>query len=156
VTYVGDGEATTVIQRAGESPWIGLGPMTTRVVASAALTGGRYSLYEIHLGEEGGGAGPHFHRTFAESFHVVTGEIEFFDGHEWVAGAPGDHVVIPEGGVHGFRNVSGAAAEMLMMSTPAAPREAYFQELVEMVRDGIQLTPEEFAEFWARHDQYMV
>lgn len=154
MTYVGDGEVTTAISRGEAAGSLTLGPMTARTLASGELTGGRYSLYAIRLGEEGGGAGEHFHRLFAESFQVLRGAVEFYDGRDWTVGTADDHVFIPQGGIHAFRNVSGEVAEMLMMSTPAAPREDYFRELLEIARDGIQMSPEEFAAFWARHDTY--
>ena len=34
--------------------------------------------------------------------------------------------------MHGFRNESGEPASMLMLFAPGAPREAYFEGLVEL------------------------
>jgi hypothetical protein len=36
------------------------------------------------------------------------------------------------------------------------PREAYFEALAEMATSGRQLTEQEYTEFLAGHDQYMV
>jgi hypothetical protein len=63
---------------------------------------------------------------------------------------------VPEGGVHGFRNESGAPVSMLILFTPGAPREAYFEELAEIVSTGRKLTDEEWTDLYLRHDQYMV
>jgi hypothetical protein len=57
------------------------------------------------------------------------------------------------GGSHGFRNESGAPASMLLLVTPGAPREDYFETLVEPGR-GRTMTAEECAELMIRHDTY--
>ena len=126
------------------------------MLATSAVTGGRYSLYRIDLAARSGGAQPHFHTGFAESFTVLSGEVALYDGTSWVRAGAGDHLFVPERGVHGFRNDSDAPAAMLMMSTPGAPREDYFAELAEVVEHGRTLSPQEWTALYARHDQVMV
>jgi mannose-6-phosphate isomerase-like protein (cupin superfamily) len=155
VTFVAEGSVSAVVSRAAEQPGLALGPLRSRVAASVELTGGRYSLYHLELGS-GAGAGAHYHRTFAESFHVLGGVVEFYDGERWFPAEPGDHVVVPEGGIHAFRNDTQQDAEMLMMSTPGVRREDYFAELYAIVKEGRQLGPDEWVELFARHDQYNV
>jgi quercetin dioxygenase-like cupin family protein len=126
------------------------------LVATSADTGGRYSLYRVDLAARSGGAAPHRHRGFAESFTVLSGQVELYDASTWVTAAEGDHLFVPELGVHGFRNVSDASAALLMMSTPGAPREDYFAELAEVRAAGRALWPDEWTALYARHDQEMV
>lgn len=45
---------------------------------------------------------------------------------------------------------------MLILFAPGAPRERYFEELAEIARSGRALTPDEWTELYARHDQTMV
>jgi hypothetical protein len=45
---------------------------------------------------------------------------------------------------------------MLLLFTPGAPREAYFEGLAELAASGRQLTQEEMTEFYRQHDQFMV
>lgn len=78
------------------------------------------------------------------------------DGTRWLDTVAGDFVHVPPGGVHGFRNESGAAAEMLILFTPGAPREAYFEELARMAAEGVELDDGQRADFLRRHDQYEV
>ncbi len=156
VTYAGDGETSAVFRPALAGGSLRVGLMTGIVVVDARVTDGRYSLYELQLAPRADGASPHFHRTFAESFHVLTGSIELFDGARWVEGLPGDHLFVREGGIHGFRNITDDPASMLMMSLPAAPREAYFAELADVITSGRQLSDAEWTGLYARHDQYMV
>jgi hypothetical protein len=61
---------------------------------------------------------------------------------------------VPPGGIHGFANNSGRAASMLVLFTPGAPREAYFEELADIVASGRELTDQQWVELYARHDQY--
>lgn len=156
MTYLGDGETDAVTARGGAAPSMTLGTTTATTVASTSLTGGRYSMYRLRLGPNGGGASPHFHRTFAESFHVLSGTVELFDGSEWIETSVDDHLFVPEGSVHGFRNVAPEPAELLMMSAPGVRREDYFAELMEIATSGRQLSAEEMTAMFARHDQFMV
>lgn len=128
--------------------------LSSTVLATSADTEGRYSLYRIDLAAGSPGAKPHFHTRFAESFTVLSGEVALFDGTTWVTAGEGDHLYVPERGVHGFRNDSRSPAVLLMMSTPGAPREEYFRELEAVA--GQDLSPEEWNALYARHDQVMV
>jgi quercetin dioxygenase-like cupin family protein len=44
-----------------------------------------------------------------------------YDGREWLDARAGDHLFVLAGGVHGFRNESGARASMLLLFAPGAP-----------------------------------
>jgi mannose-6-phosphate isomerase-like protein (cupin superfamily) len=156
VTYVGDGERSAALIPRGAQQDLKVGSMTATVVASMRQTGGRYSLYRLELAPEGGGAAPHFHRRFAESFQVLSGTVRLYDGTAWADAGAGDHLCVPEGGIHGFRNEGTEPVSMLMMSIPGAPREDYFAELARVAESGAELSPREWTELYARHDQYMV
>lgn len=124
------------------------------VVAPPSATGGRYSLYRIDLPPLAAGTRPHFHHAFVESLTVLTGTVSLLDGTAWVSAVEGDHLVVPELGVHAFRNDTTEAAALLMLSTPGAAREDYFDELLEVA--GRELTAEQWSALYARHDQVMV
>jgi quercetin dioxygenase-like cupin family protein len=100
------------------------------------------------------GPDPHFHRTISESFYILSGTVRIFDGTQWVAASGGDFVHVPPGGVHGFRNDSGEEASMLLLFTPGAPREEYFETLFAGGTKG--MTEEEKAAFYLRHDNHWV
>ena len=78
-----------------------------------------------------------------------------FNGERWIDATSGDFVYVPPGGVHGFHNESGEPASFLLLFTPGAPREAYFETLAE-IASGRQFTPDDWRELYQRHDQYMV
>jgi hypothetical protein len=60
---------------------------------------------------------------------------------------------VPEGGLHGFRNESGEPASMLILFSPGAPREEYFETTARFAT-GLVLSDEEKAAFYVRHDTY--
>ena len=62
---------------------------------------------------------------------------------------------VPEGGLHGFHNESSEPASMLILFSPGAPREAYFEALAERAA-GRRFSEEEWQELCRRHDNYFV
>ena len=147
---------TGFIAPASQVPTLQVGSTTGGLIAVGAQTEGRFGLFRWDMSAISGKATPHYHRTFAESFFVLEGEVMFYEGTAWQAGTPGDFVYIPPEGVHGFRNDSGAPASMLILFSPAPPREDYFRELAERIASGVEFSDAERTEFMARHDQYEV
>jgi mannose-6-phosphate isomerase-like protein (cupin superfamily) len=152
--YLGDGGEVTARFRPVDTP-----PDLPRpnggaasYLATGAGTNGRYGLYKWDMGTDPGGAEPHFHRTMTESFYVLSGAPELYDGATWTRGGPGDFLHVPEGGVHGFRNLTGEPASLLILFVPGAPREAYFEGLVEMAEGRWKPTHEELVAFLEEHD----
>ena len=101
------------------------------------------------------GPGPHFHRTISESFYVLSGTVRLYDGARWLDAEPGDFLFVPEGGIHGFSNESGAPASMLLLFAPGADREDYFETLAR-VSKGEVMSDEERLAFYLRHDNHWV
>ncbi|GAA1396653.1 cupin domain-containing protein [Catellatospora coxensis] len=156
MTYTGDlGAVSAAFHPSGAAEQAVMGSGSTgRFVAPGSVTQGRFGLYEWHMPAGAGGADAHFHRTFSESFYVMTGTVRLFDGARWVDASAGDFLHVPEGGVHGFRNDSGAAASMLILFAPGIARETYFRELADIAAGGRQLSADEWTDLFARHDQY--
>ncbi|HEY3975748.1 MAG TPA: cupin domain-containing protein [Streptosporangiaceae bacterium] len=125
-----------------------------RFTAPGAVTGGQYGLFEWNMTGTRGGADPHFHKTFSESFYVMEGTVRLFNGETWIDAEKGDFLYVPQGGIHAFSNESGAPARMLILFAPGRPREDYFRELDEIRSSGRALTDAERIAMWARHDQY--
>ena len=73
-----------------------------------------------HAGTRGG-ADPHFHKTFSESFYVMEGTVRLFNGETWIDAVKGDFLYVPQGGIHAFSNESGVPARMLIMFAPVRP-----------------------------------
>jgi mannose-6-phosphate isomerase-like protein (cupin superfamily) len=88
----------------------------------------------------------------SESFFILAGSVRIYDGTRWIDTVVGDYVHVPEGGVHAFRNESGAPASMLLHFAPGAPREDYFEGLPELAT----MTDAERAAFFLHHDTFWV
>jgi mannose-6-phosphate isomerase-like protein (cupin superfamily) len=156
VSYSKDvGEVSARYRSGGEVPSVTY-PSGTHVVFTApgSATSGQYGLFEWNMTETRGGADPHFHKTFSESFYVMEGTVRLFNGETWIDAVKGDFLYVPQGGIHAFSNESGAPARMLILFAPGPPREEYFTELADIRSAGRKLTEEEWVEVWARHDQY--
>ena len=68
---------------------------------------------------------------------------------------PGDYLYVPPGGLHSFKNTTDDPASMLILFSPGAPREAYFEGLLE-IAEGKQMSSEELNAFFVEHDNNYV
>lgn len=155
--YAGNrGELTAVLRPHDAEPEITNMPgNNAHYLATSLMTGGEFGLYRWDFGPKETGPSPHFHRAISESFYILDGEVRLFDGRRWIDATPGDFLYVPQGGVHGFRNESGAPASMLLLFTPGAPREEYFETLADLAQgQRPTMTDEEREEFMLRHDTY--
>jgi mannose-6-phosphate isomerase-like protein (cupin superfamily) len=152
----GDGEATAWMRRHDEPRTLehsnGGG---AHYLATGAQTGGHLGLYRWDMGPVPSGPEPHFHRGITESFFVLSGQVRLHDGNDWVEASAGDFMFVPEGGIHGFRNESGEDASMLILFTPGAPREDYFETLADAARREA-MDADAWREFYLRHDTFWV
>jgi mannose-6-phosphate isomerase-like protein (cupin superfamily) len=151
--YLGEsGEASAMYRPVTQAPEL-VYPNGTRAhyLIRGTETRGLFGIYRWEMGPDRGGPGPHFHRTITESFYIPSGSIRVFNGKDWIDTQPGDFIHVPEGGVHGFRNESGAPASMLIHFAPGAPREPYFEGNARFARDG-RPSDEAMADFWREHD----
>lgn len=156
MSYQGNGEVSAVFLSKDAVDSLHIRASSARFVAPGSLTAGRFGLFRWDMQAGAGGAGAHFHRRFSESFFILDGTVELYNGDAWTEAGSGDFLHVPEGGIHGFRNDSGEPASMLILFAPGAPREDYFEELAEIFSSGRTLSDEEWTELFARHDQYMV
>jgi quercetin dioxygenase-like cupin family protein len=151
-TTGGPSHADVIVSRAADPPDLA-GPPSVRFVAPGSVTAGRYGLFEYAMGPHSPGPGPHFHRTFSESFYVLTGELTILADGAWATFGPGDYALVPDNGVHAFRNDGPDPVSFLILFAPGIARERFFTELAQMRQEGLELTPEERVAFYARHDQ---
>lgn len=124
----------------------------TLYIATSASTKGEFGLYRVEMGPRAPGPTTHFHKTISESFFVLAGSVNLFDGTRWVKAQKGDFLYVPTGGLHAFKNDSDEPSSMLLLFSPGAPREEYFEKVGEMAKRG----GKEFQEFLERHDSYFV
>jgi mannose-6-phosphate isomerase-like protein (cupin superfamily) len=146
-----DGTISATYRTAGHRPELTYpNGNTAHYLATGASTNGQFGLYRWEMGPEPSGPDRHFHRSISESFFILSGTVRIYDGTRWIDATPGDFVHVPEGGIHAFRNESGEAASMLLHFAPGAPREGYFEGLIDLG----DASEEERAEFFIRHDTF--
>ncbi|WP_443045637.1 cupin domain-containing protein [Streptomyces sp. HUCO-GS316] len=124
----------------------------THYLATGASTGGEFGLYRITMPPQGRGPGTHFHSTMSESFFILSGTVRLFDGEKWIDATPGDFLYVPVGGRHAFHNGSDEPASLLLLFSPGAPRDGYFEGMAELAA----MSDEEREDFFLYHDTYWV
>ncbi len=60
------------------------------------------------FGETKSGPELHSRRSSSEQFYVLFGQVDIYDGREWVTAHPGDFCYFPEGGIPGIHGAEGA------------------------------------------------
>lgn len=155
--YLGErGEINAVYRPASTEPELRIGTITDAAyLATAATTNGEFGLYRWDMGAQPSGPSAHYHRTISESFFVLAGTVRLFNGDAWIEATAGDFLYVPQGGIHAFRNESGAPASMLLLFTPGAPREPYFQALADAAAGKRTLNVDDLQRLYLDHDTYI-
>src|SRR5918999_5886506 len=82
--YLGErGEVDAVFRSADADPELRSSSGQTHYVATSRLTRGEFGLYKVDMGPHSPGPSTHFHRTISESFFILSGEVDLFDGDRW-------------------------------------------------------------------------
>ncbi len=150
------GEISAAFRPATSEAELKIGAITdASYLATGASTNGQFGLYRWDMGPQPSGPAAHFHRTMSESFFVLSGVVRLYNGHTWTEGHAGDFLYVPEGGIHAFRNESGAPRRSCCSSSPARPARATLT-LAEVAAGRRQMTGEDWAELFVRHDNIMV
>ncbi len=110
-------------------------------VAPGSVTRRQFGLFRRDMTPRAGGPKPHFHRTYSESFYILSGTVRVYDGTEWVEARTGDFLYVPKGGIHAFSADSDEPSSMLILFAPGAARERYFIELEEIRQSGRRSRP---------------
>ncbi|NKE61989.1 cupin domain-containing protein [Lentzea sp. PSKA42] len=148
--YFGEGgEVSARFRPASTPPDTGAPGDGIHYLATTDVTRGEFGLYRVMMKPKAGGPKTHFHRTISESFFILSGTVRLYNGDKWVDAEEGDFLHVPQGGLHAFRNDADAPAEMLLLFTPGAPREEYFEKLG-------QIAEADRAAFLDKHDSYFV
>ena len=113
-----------------------------RIVETGENTNNDFAIIDM-LVPPGGGPGPHAHKDFHETFHVLDGEIELTTEDGVFTISKGSFAVIPKGGIiHSFKNKADKTAHLWCMVTPAG-LEKFFEKIGEPSTFGKFLPPPE-------------
>ncbi len=108
---------------------------TYRILITGKETDNAFSTMEFNI-PPNGGAGPHSHPDFYESFYVVEGEVEVNSEAGTYLAKKGSFVTIPKGGiVHDFKNKTDQNAVLVCTVVPAG-LEQFFIEIGKPVAIG--------------------
>jgi quercetin dioxygenase-like cupin family protein len=123
-----------------------------RFIATAASTGGRYTVLE-QVTPPGWGPPRHIHSREDEIFYILEGSYELHVGRERRIVSAGASAVLPRGIPHGFRNVASTPSRLLCVITPGGLEEYFLAvakcspssspaQLIELARPfGLSLLP---------------
>ena len=125
---------------------------TMRLIATAAGTGGRFTVFE-QVTPAGWGPPRHIHSREDEIVYILEGTYELYLGDEHRTGSAGACAILPRSVPHGFRNTASTPSRMLCVITPGGLEEYFLAvancspppnpaQLVELARPfGLTLLP---------------
>jgi mannose-6-phosphate isomerase-like protein (cupin superfamily) len=140
-----------VVLLPGEGERIETGASPAVMKATAATTGGAFSLFEATLPAGMSGPPPHAHRRTTDTFYVLEGTLHLTVGGRELDAPAGSYILVPPGVVHTFANTSAAPVRVLNLNAPGG-WEHYLRELAGAMRGGAFPEPAEFAQLVARYD----
>lgn len=82
-----------------------------------------------HIVPPGYGVPPHIHDDEDEVFHILEGQLTLDSDAGASLAGPGDTVILPRGGLHGFRNASEAPVRFLVVAADGRQTMAMFRAL---------------------------
>jgi quercetin dioxygenase-like cupin family protein len=109
---------TAVVVNAGERPVLRAFGEEVTILLDSEQTGGRLTMW-LETTPPGGGPPLHFHINDDETFHVLEGQVAFFQNSNWQEVGPGGSVFVPRGQLHTFKNAGEAPSRMLISTSPA-------------------------------------
>jgi mannose-6-phosphate isomerase-like protein (cupin superfamily) len=89
--------------------------------------GGRVAAIEVATPPGVPGPPPHHHEGVDECFYVIQGRLAVLTGDEWTSHGEGEHVNVPAGTVHSFRNDGSEEVRAITAFTPGG-FEQFFLE----------------------------
>ena len=117
-----------VVLQSGEGKTLSLRGSQIAYKAVGERPGGGPTFFEF-TAASGFSTGDHIHSKIEEIFYVVEGEFQIRAGDRSFTAHVGDFVLVPPGVPHGFGNSGGSPAKMVLLISPAAVHERYFEEL---------------------------
>lgn len=145
--YLGErGQVSALFRPASPEPDTGF----ISYVAKQENTNGEFGLYKIDMGPKAMGATEHFtvrSPSPSTSCPARSGSTTANAGSQEARETSSTY---RPHGLHAFQNDSDAPVSLLLLFTPGAPREEYFEKVAEYS----QRSREELKAFRIRHDQY--
>lgn len=115
--------------------------VTTQLMADSDTTGGTLSAMRTTIGPGTEAVPPHLHKTAAEFFYVLDGELQVLVGDRVVTLPAEDAAAVPPDTPHALGTAPDHAADVFIAQVPGIPRAAYFR-LLERLTAGNATTEE--------------
>jgi len=125
--------------------------------AQARQTNGHWSMIEYLLPALLPGPPPHYHKKTQEMFYVLDGMLQFVMDEKVIDAPAGTLVVVPEGIVHTFKNISNDYARFQVWFSPGG-MEQYFIGVQELIENEAVWPPSDMGKLvslMAQHDTYL-
>ncbi len=121
-----------IVVQSGDGKTLSLRRAELAFKAGGERPGGGPTFFEL-TAAPGFNTGDHIHSKIEEIFYVVEGEFQIRAGDRLITAHSGDFVLVPPGVPHGFGNPSNSPAKLVLLISPAAVHERYFEELAEIL-----------------------
>jgi quercetin dioxygenase-like cupin family protein len=122
------GVARPVHQRPGNGMRLRVLTDLVRTIATAADTGGAYTLLEAET-PPAGGFPVHTRRYDDASLFVLAGTYRVLAGDDEIELGPGGYAFVPRGTALGYANVGPGPARMLVLVTPGGSQEQFLDDV---------------------------
>lgn len=140
-----------VVLLPGQGERIEAGASVVIVKATAATTGGAFSMSESTLPPGMSGPPPHAHRVTTDTFYVLDGTLHLIVDDRAIDAPAGSYVLVPPGVVHTFANTTREPVRFLNINAPGG-WEHYLRDLAAAMEAGVMPGSAEFAQVVANHD----
>jgi quercetin dioxygenase-like cupin family protein len=124
--------------------------------AKAQETNGLWSMIEYVLPPSLPGPPPHYHKKTQEMFYVLQGTLQFLVDRKTIDAPSGTLVVVPEGSVHTFKNITNDKVRFQVWMSPGG-MEQYFLDVQELIKSEPTWPPSDMGKLFslmAQHDMY--
>ena len=125
--------------------------LTTVMKATAATTGGAFSMLEGTVPAGMSGPPPHAHGHTTDTFYVLEGTLRVTIGDRQIAAPVGSYILVPPGVVPTSANTSAEPVRVLNINAPGG-WETYLRDRARATRSGTMPGTAEFAQIVSKYD----
>lgn len=144
---------SAIVYQPGEGQRITIADLRIAVKAAGAETGGAWALLEYTVPPHFAGAPPHWHRSYGESFYVLSGTVTLQIAERIFQATPGSFVLVAPGQVHRFWNQEAVPATFLSVVAPSG-LERFLGELAELMQSEPTWPPADMRKIIALNANY--
>lgn len=142
-----------LVHRPGAGQSITIADLRITVKVSGVETAGAWTLLEYHVPPCFAGAPLHWHRSYSESFYILSGTVTVQLEDRICQALPGSFVLVPPGIVHRFSNQEAVPAMFLSVVAPSG-LEHFLAELATLQLGSPCWPPADMSKIMALKERY--